>query len=64
MKILVEGIETKVKETLNVGLFSLMDLCTEQERDLVMRNLGRVAQTLFKEFWAKYVREWRYTEKA
>ncbi|CAG8650872.1 5977_t:CDS:1, partial [Paraglomus occultum] len=64
MKVLVEGIENKVKETLNIGLFSLMDLCTEHERDLVMSSLGRVAQTVFKEFWAEYVKEWKYTGKA
>ncbi|CAG8470090.1 6257_t:CDS:2 [Paraglomus brasilianum] len=64
MKILVEGIENKVKETLNIGLFSLMDLCTEHERDLVMSSLGRVAQTVFKEFWAEYVKEWKYTGRA
>ncbi|KAG9301633.1 hypothetical protein G9A89_016703 [Geosiphon pyriformis] len=56
-----EQIGVQVKDALRSGIYSLMDLCGERERDQVMVTLDKAGKVIFQNLWAQYLKEWMYT---
>ncbi|CAB4383050.1 unnamed protein product [Rhizophagus irregularis] len=53
-------LEANIRDTLKNGTYSLLDLCGQFERDMIMVNLDVVGKNLFKNLWIDYNKEWKY----
>ncbi|CAG8462862.1 6141_t:CDS:10 [Diversispora eburnea] len=57
LNVQIEGfIEPRIKESLKPGIYSLLDLCGDFERDMIMVSLDHVGKSLFKTLWVEYVK--------
>jgi hypothetical protein len=53
-------LEANIRDTLKIGIYSLLKLCGQFERDMIMVNLDVVGKNLFKNLWIDYNKEWKY----
>ncbi|GBB89028.1 hypothetical protein RclHR1_15690003 [Rhizophagus clarus] len=53
-------LEANIRDILKNGIYSLLDLCGQFERDMIMVNLDFVGKNLFKNLWTDYNKEWKY----
>ncbi|CAG8485722.1 2068_t:CDS:10 [Ambispora gerdemannii] len=51
----------QIRDALKSGVYALLDMCGERERDLIMVACGKVGKELFKSLWNEYQSEWKYT---
>ncbi len=53
-------LESKIRDVLKNGIYSLLDLCGQFERDMIMISLDFVGKSLFKSLWIEYNKDWKY----
>ncbi|CAG8653185.1 5207_t:CDS:10 [Funneliformis caledonium] len=53
-------LELNIKDVLKNGIYSLLDLCGQFERDMIMVSLDLVGKSLFKSLWTEYNKDWKY----
>ncbi|CAG8439747.1 12091_t:CDS:10 [Ambispora leptoticha] len=51
----------QIRDALKSGVYALLDMCGERERDLIMVACGKVGKEIFKNLWKEYQNEWKYT---
>ncbi|CAG8502590.1 2574_t:CDS:10 [Acaulospora morrowiae] len=61
LKVQTEGfLDSNTKESLRPGIFSLLDLCGEHERNMIMVSLDHAKKSSFRTLWAEYNKNWKY----
>ncbi|CAI2184726.1 9675_t:CDS:10, partial [Funneliformis geosporum] len=53
-------LESSIRDVLKNGIYSLLDLCGQFERDMIMVSLDLVGKSLFKSLWTEYNKDWKY----
>jgi len=53
-------LDQSIKEALRPGIYSLLDLFSDYERNMLMANLDKVGKILFKNIWTDYTKNWKY----
>ncbi|RIA92016.1 Urb2/Npa2 family-domain-containing protein [Glomus cerebriforme] len=53
-------LDPNIRDVLKNGIYSLLELCGQFERDMIMVNLDIVGKNLFKSLWMEYNKEWKY----
>jgi Urb2/Npa2 family len=53
-------LEVNTRNVLKNGIYSLMELCGQFERGMMMVSLDMAGKSLFKSLWIEYDKEWKY----
>ncbi|CAJ0650702.1 4774_t:CDS:10 [Entrophospora sp. SA101] len=53
-------LDQSTREALKAGIYSLLDLFGDYERNMLMANLDKIGKILFKNLWTDYIKNWKY----